>query len=162
MMGEVDIDTPTIEQYLMLTQRNQAHGMVKTESGGMMKKDIEDMTIAEYMKYEAEMKGQTWRNARSYFPTNRDTYSLNHERSRVLGYEHHFDDLKINAYYDLPPSLPYFKPVQPHTEDTYEPLEENTNVVSKEESETSEQRMITDTNDVTTRDFPFNKLAVSV
>ncbi|GKD25432.1 copia protein, partial [Tanacetum coccineum] len=129
MMGEVDIDTLTIEQYLMLTQGNQAQGM-----------------------YEAEMKRQTWRNARSYFPTNRDTYSLNHDRSRVLGYEHHFDDSKINAYYDLPPSLPYFKPIQPHTEDTYEPLEENTNVVSKDESETGEQRMIIDTND----DKPFS------
>nr|GFA74275.1 hypothetical protein [Tanacetum cinerariifolium] len=53
--------------------------MVKTKSRGMMKKDIEDMTIAEYIAYE--------------------------------------------------------------------PLKEDTNFVSEDESETSEQRMITDTND---------------
>ncbi|GKC85364.1 hypothetical protein Tco_1141081, partial [Tanacetum coccineum] len=56
MMGEVDIDTLTIEQYLMLTQGNQAQGMVKTEFGGMMKQNVEDMTIAEYMRYKKEMK----------------------------------------------------------------------------------------------------------
>ncbi|GJU98568.1 hypothetical protein Tco_1327839 [Tanacetum coccineum] len=41
MMGEVDIDTLTIEQYLMLTQGNQAPGMVKIEFERMMEKDIE-------------------------------------------------------------------------------------------------------------------------
>nr|GEW06267.1 phospholipase-like protein [Tanacetum cinerariifolium] len=74
-MGEVDIDTLTIEQYLMLTQENHAQGMVKTKFRGMMKKNIEDMTIAKYIEYE------NW----------------------VLGYEHQSDDSKINAYYDLPP-----------------------------------------------------------
>ncbi|GKE05795.1 hypothetical protein Tco_1397813, partial [Tanacetum coccineum] len=76
MMGEVDTDTLAIEQYLMLTQGNQAQGMVKTEFGGMTEKDTEDMTIAEY-----------------------------------------------------------------------EPLEEDTNYVSKDESETGEQRMSNDTDD---------------
>ncbi|GJS27413.1 hypothetical protein Tco_0488033 [Tanacetum coccineum] len=119
MMGEVNIDTLTIEQYLMFTQGNQAPGMVKTEFGRMMEKDIENMTIAEYMEYEAEM---------------------------VWGYAHHSGDSKINAYYDLPPLLPCFKPIQPHTKDRYEPLEEDTNYVSEDESETGEQRMINDTN----------------
>ncbi|GJW12052.1 hypothetical protein Tco_1577879 [Tanacetum coccineum] len=62
MMGEVDINTLTIEQYLILTQGDQAPGMVKTEFGGMMEKEITDMTIVEYMVYEAEMKRQSWRN----------------------------------------------------------------------------------------------------
>ncbi|GJX87640.1 putative ribonuclease H-like domain-containing protein [Tanacetum coccineum] len=69
MMGELDIDTLTIKQYLMLTQGNHAPGMVKTRFRGMMEKDIEDMTIAEYMEYGSEMERQSWRNARSYFPT---------------------------------------------------------------------------------------------
>ncbi|GKA66856.1 hypothetical protein Tco_0766664, partial [Tanacetum coccineum] len=148
MMGEVDIDTLTIEQYLMLTQGNQAPGMVKIEFERMMEKDIEEMTIFEYIEYEAEMKRQSWKNARSYFPTiyeNTNINSFNHDKSRVLGYAHHSDDSKINAYYDLSPLLPCFKPVQPHTEDRYEPLKEDTDYISKNESETGEQRMINDT-----------------
>ncbi|GJZ15990.1 hypothetical protein Tco_0551667 [Tanacetum coccineum] len=138
----------------MLNQGNQAQGMVETKFGGMMKKDIEDMTIAEYMEYEADMKRQTWRNARSCFPTkheNKDINSLNHDKSRVLGYEHHFNDSNINAYYDLPPLIPCFKPVQPHTKDRYERLEKDTYYVSEDESETGEQRMSNDTVD----DKPF-------
>nr|GEX29447.1 hypothetical protein [Tanacetum cinerariifolium] len=96
MMGEVDIDTLTIEKYLMLTQGNQAQSM---------------------------MKRLTWRNARSY------------DKNRVLGYENHFDDSKINAYYDLPPLLPCFKPVQPYTKDRHEPLKEDTDFVSEDELE---------------------------
>ncbi|GKA97700.1 hypothetical protein Tco_0825594 [Tanacetum coccineum] len=56
---EVNINTLTIEQYLMLAQGNQVLGIVKTKFGGMMKKNIEDMTIVEYMEYEAEMERQT-------------------------------------------------------------------------------------------------------
>ncbi|GKD15991.1 phospholipase-like protein [Tanacetum coccineum] len=123
--------------------------MVKNEYEGMMKKDIKDMTIAEYMEYEAEMKRQPWKNARFYYPTNRDSNSLSHDRSRVLGYEHHSDDLNVNAY--LPPLIPCFKPVQPPTKNMYEPLEENTDVVSEDESEIVKQEMGTDTDD----DKPF-------
>ncbi|GJT98558.1 phospholipase-like protein [Tanacetum coccineum] len=79
----------------MLTQGNQASGMAKAEFGGMMEKDIEDMTIAEYIEYEAKM-----------------------ERHKVLDYPYHLDDYKINAYYDLPSLLHCFKPVQPHTKDS--------------------------------------------
>ncbi|GKB92282.1 hypothetical protein Tco_0964554 [Tanacetum coccineum] len=56
MMGEIDIDTLTIEQYLLLTQGNQAPSLVKSEFRELMEEDIEDMTIAKYMKYEEEMK----------------------------------------------------------------------------------------------------------
>ncbi|GKB07106.1 hypothetical protein Tco_0835339 [Tanacetum coccineum] len=44
MMGEVDIKTLSIEQYLMLTQGNQAPGMVKSKFR-MKEKDIEDMIL---------------------------------------------------------------------------------------------------------------------
>ncbi|GKA33217.1 hypothetical protein Tco_0719584 [Tanacetum coccineum] len=147
-MGEVDIDTLTIEQYLMLTQGNQASGMVKAEFRGMMEKNIEDMTIAEYMEYEAEMKRQSWRNVESYFTTkyeNTNINSFHHDKSRVLDYPHHSDDSKISAYYDLPLLLPCFKLVQTHTEYSYEPLEEDTDYISDDESETYEQRMINHT-----------------
>nr|GEZ34880.1 hypothetical protein [Tanacetum cinerariifolium] len=78
------------------------------------------MTIADYIEYEAGMKKQTWRNARSYFLIkyeNKDINSLNHDKSRVLGYDHHSENSKINAYYDLSMLLPCFKHVQPHTKE---------------------------------------------
>ncbi|GJV02199.1 hypothetical protein Tco_1335768 [Tanacetum coccineum] len=99
MMGKLDIDTLTIQQYLMWTQGNQALGIVKAGFGGMIEKDIEDMTTAEYMEYEAEMKRR--RNARSYFPTKYEDKGMNsfhHDTSRVLDYLHHSDDSKFNAY----------------------------------------------------------------
>ncbi|GJT54175.1 hypothetical protein Tco_0989229, partial [Tanacetum coccineum] len=76
MIGEVDIETLTIEQYLMLTQRNQASGMVKPKFG-MKEKDIEDMTIAKYMEYELKMKRQSWRNVRPYFLTKHEDTDIN-------------------------------------------------------------------------------------
>ncbi|GJV55448.1 hypothetical protein Tco_1456453 [Tanacetum coccineum] len=66
MMNEVDIENLTIEHYLMLTQESQTQGMVRTEFGRMITKDIEDMTIAEYMEYEAEIKRNPWDYAKSY------------------------------------------------------------------------------------------------
>nr|GFC20130.1 hypothetical protein [Tanacetum cinerariifolium]GFC20182.1 hypothetical protein [Tanacetum cinerariifolium] len=94
--------------------------MIKAEFKGMMKKDIEDITTAEYIEYEAEMKRKSWRNARSYFPTKYEDMDINyfhHDKSRVLDYPRHSDDSKINAYYGLQSLLPCFKPVQPHTKD---------------------------------------------
>nr|GEZ45878.1 hypothetical protein [Tanacetum cinerariifolium] len=105
----------------------------------MMKKDIEDMTIFEYMEYEAEMKRKPWKNAQFYYPTNRDTNSLSRDRSRILEYERHSNNSNINAY--LPPFIPFFKPVQPPIKNMYEPLNKNTDVVSEDESKTIEQEM---------------------
>nr|GEU61195.1 hypothetical protein [Tanacetum cinerariifolium] len=119
-MGEVDVDTLTIKQYIMLTQGNQAPCMVKIEFGGMMEKDTENINIAEYMEYEVEMKKQSSRDALSYLPIKyeiTEISSFNRNKSRVLGCARHFDDSKINAYYNLPSLLPCFKPVQPHTKD---------------------------------------------
>ncbi|GJV03445.1 hypothetical protein Tco_1337014 [Tanacetum coccineum] len=39
MMNEVDIENLTIEQYLMLTQKNQTQGMVRTKSSRVITKD---------------------------------------------------------------------------------------------------------------------------
>ncbi|GJV14848.1 phospholipase-like protein [Tanacetum coccineum] len=66
MMNEVDVENLTIEQYLMLTQENQAQGIARTKSGMMITKDIENMTIAGYMEYEAEIKRDPWGYAQSY------------------------------------------------------------------------------------------------
>ncbi|GKC14722.1 hypothetical protein Tco_1011504, partial [Tanacetum coccineum] len=142
MMGEVDIKTLTIEQYLMLTQRNQASGMVKPKFG-MKEKDIEDMTIAEYMEHESKMKRQSWRNVRPYFLTKHedtDINSIHHNKRKILDYPHHSYDSKTNVYYDLPPLLPCFKHVQLHTIYRHELLEEDTDYVSKDESETKMER----------------------
>ncbi|GKC00477.1 hypothetical protein Tco_0986613 [Tanacetum coccineum] len=57
IMDEVDIGDLTIEQYLRLTQENQTP------------KKIEDMTIAEYVKYEKMMNENHISNTKSYLPT---------------------------------------------------------------------------------------------
>ncbi|GKA25516.1 RNA-directed DNA polymerase, eukaryota, reverse transcriptase zinc-binding domain protein [Tanacetum coccineum] len=74
MMGEIDISTLTVEQYFRMIDENHAPGMVNEEFGRTMEKDIEDMTIVEYIKYEAEMKRQSWRDSQSYFPTKYDNW----------------------------------------------------------------------------------------
>ncbi|GJZ29269.1 phospholipase-like protein [Tanacetum coccineum] len=102
MMSEMDIDSLTIKQYLMLTEGIQAPGIG------------------------------------SYFPTKYDSKnvnSFNHKESWNLGYKYHSDDSKINTHYDLPSFLPCFEPIQPHTQDKYESLDEDTDFVSEDESE---------------------------
>ncbi|GJR30493.1 retrovirus-related pol polyprotein from transposon TNT 1-94 [Tanacetum coccineum] len=96
MMGEINISTLTLAQYFRLIEENQASGMVNDEFRGMMEKDIEDMTIAEYMEYEAKMKRQSRRDAQSYFPTkydDGDIGSFHLEKSRTFDYPHYADDL---------------------------------------------------------------------
>ncbi|GJW23011.1 hypothetical protein Tco_0033633 [Tanacetum coccineum] len=56
-MDKGDIEDFTIEQYLRLTQESQTP------------KKIEDMTIAEYLKYDKMMNMNYISNAKSYFPT---------------------------------------------------------------------------------------------
>ncbi|GKE08796.1 hypothetical protein Tco_1412347, partial [Tanacetum coccineum] len=82
----------------------------------MMKreKDIENMTISEYIEYEAELKKKSRISARlshlkRYEGT--DLNSSHRKKNIALEYPHYFDDAKINAYYDLPPVLPCFQPV---------------------------------------------------
>ncbi|GKC46493.1 zinc finger, CCHC-type containing protein, partial [Tanacetum coccineum] len=104
--GKLD-EEATVER---LIEENQAPGMVNDEFGGTMEKDIEDMTIDEDMKYEAEIKRQSWRDVRSYFPTkydDGDDGSFHLDKNRTLDYPYYVDDAKIDAYYKLPPLLPY-------------------------------------------------------
>ncbi|GJS41865.1 copia protein [Tanacetum coccineum] len=97
---------------------NQAYGMARIKSGRMITKDIENMTILEYMEYEAEMKSHPWGYAQSY---TRSLRSTTLGRSKVMENKHHLDKLKANAYF---PSLPpYFKSPQPLTKNTHEPLD---------------------------------------
>ncbi|GJV93522.1 hypothetical protein Tco_1541335 [Tanacetum coccineum] len=76
-------------------------------------KNIDDMTIVEYMEYEAEMR----RDPRGYtrnsgLTTPRETMSLENM--------HQLDKLKTNNYF---PSIPTcFEPAQLHTDDIHEPL----------------------------------------
>nr|GFD22652.1 hypothetical protein [Tanacetum cinerariifolium] len=67
-----DINTLTMEQYFKMIDENHAPGMVNKEFRRTMEGDIEDMTIDEYMKYEAEMKRKSWRDSQSYFLTKYD------------------------------------------------------------------------------------------
>ncbi|GJT30119.1 hypothetical protein Tco_0910394 [Tanacetum coccineum] len=114
-----------------------------------MENDIEDITIAEYMKYKAEMKMQSWRDYHSYFPTKYDNWdvgSFHLEKNKTSDYPYCVDDAKINAYYDFPPLLTCFKPIQPYTKyknESYKTeLDEEINLVSDGESMMSEQGTI--------------------
>ncbi|GJR49630.1 FAR1-related sequence 5-like protein [Tanacetum coccineum] len=83
-------------------------------------KGYQKMTIAEYMEYEAEMKRHPWGYAPSY---TRSLGSTTLGRSKDLENKHHFDKLETNF-----PSLPpCFKPAQPLTKNTHEPLEKDPN-----------------------------------
>ncbi|GKD49903.1 copia protein [Tanacetum coccineum] len=97
--------------------------MARTKSGRMITKDIENMTIAEYMEYEAEIKRDPWGYAQSY---TRSSGSTTLERSKEN--KHHPDKLKTNAYF--PSFPPCFKPAQPLTKDTHEPVEKDPNDVN--------------------------------
>ncbi|GJU93796.1 copia protein [Tanacetum coccineum] len=94
MMNEVDVENLTIEQYLMLTQENQAHGMARTKYGMTITKDIENMTIAEYMEYEAEIKRDPWGYAQSY---TRSSGSTTLERKKDLN---HFNLFAPNSHHE--------------------------------------------------------------
>ncbi|GJX86929.1 hypothetical protein Tco_0337703 [Tanacetum coccineum] len=152
MMGGIDISTLTLEQYFRMIDENHAPGIVNKEFGRTMEKDIEDMAIAEYMKYEAEMKRQSWRDSQSYFPTKYDNWdvgSFHLEENKTSDYPYYTNDAKIDAYYDLPPLLPCFKPIQPYTKrknESYKTeLDEEINYMSDGESVMSEQGTIDNT-----------------
>ncbi|GJZ71718.1 phospholipase-like protein [Tanacetum coccineum] len=87
--------------------------MIRTKSGRIITKNIDDMTIAEYMEYEAEMRRDPWRYTRnSGLTTLGGTKSLENM--------HQPDKLKTNDYF---PSIPTcFKPAQSRTDDIHEPL----------------------------------------
>nr|GEW16128.1 RNA-directed DNA polymerase homolog [Tanacetum cinerariifolium] len=97
VMGEIDISTLTLEQYFRLIEENQASRMANDEFEGTMEKEIEDMTIAEYIEYKAEMKRKSWRDAQSYFPTkydDGDDGSFHLEKNRTLNYPYYNESSK--------------------------------------------------------------------
>ncbi|GJZ51651.1 phospholipase-like protein [Tanacetum coccineum] len=120
MMNEVDIENLTTKQYLMLTQENRTQRMVRTESGRMINKDIDDMTIAEYIEYEAKIKRDPWGYTQTY---TRNSGSTTLGGSKILKNNHHPDKLNDN----IPSNTLCFKPAQPLTEDMHELLEKDKN-----------------------------------
>nr|GEY83293.1 ribonuclease H-like domain-containing protein [Tanacetum cinerariifolium] len=71
------------------------------------------------------------------------------EKNKTSDYPYYTDDAKIDTYYDLPPSLPCFKPIQPYTKrknESYKAkLNEKINYMSDGESVMSEHGMIINT-----------------
>ncbi|GJU84504.1 hypothetical protein Tco_1292050 [Tanacetum coccineum] len=87
-------------------------------------KDIENITFAEYMEYEAELKKQSRRSTRLSRLKRYEGSNLNsshREKNIALEYPHYSDDTKIYAYYDLPPLLPCYQHVQPHINYDHKP-----------------------------------------
>nr|GFA17735.1 hypothetical protein [Tanacetum cinerariifolium] len=97
MIGGIDINALTLEQYFRMIDENHASGMNKTSE-----------------------------------------------------YPYYIDDAKIETYYDLPPLLPCFTPIQPYTQcknESYKiKLDEENNYMSDEESVMSEQGTTDNTN----------------
>ncbi|GJV39261.1 copia protein [Tanacetum coccineum] len=87
--------------------------MIRTKSNRMITKNIDDMIIAEYIEYEAEMRSDLWRYTRnSGLTTLGGTKSLENI--------HQPDKLKTNNYF--PSISTCFEPAQPHTDDIHDPL----------------------------------------
>nr|GEW68473.1 hypothetical protein [Tanacetum cinerariifolium] len=86
--------------------------------------DIENMTLNEYLEYEAEKERQSWKNVQSKSSPTRcegaDFNSSHHDKSITLDFLHYYKDTFIDIYYALPPLLPYFRPSQPHNKRGYE------------------------------------------
>ncbi|GJU24868.1 hypothetical protein Tco_1163489 [Tanacetum coccineum] len=61
--------------------------MIRTESGRMITKNIDDMTIAEYMEYEAEMRRDPWKYTRNLgLTTIGGTKSVQFRRTSLTGF----------------------------------------------------------------------------
>ncbi|GKC89955.1 hypothetical protein Tco_1150604, partial [Tanacetum coccineum] len=105
------------------------------------KKDIENMTIAEYMEYEARMKRQ------NVHPTKCEDTDSNClcSKSVAMQYPYYSNNVKINLYYALPPLLPCFQPTQTHTnyghEYTYKDFGEDMVSIEEFESDMEEHEL---------------------
>ncbi|GKB65605.1 hypothetical protein Tco_0921791 [Tanacetum coccineum] len=97
-----------------------------------MEHDIENMTLNEYLEYEAEKERRSWWNVQSKSSPTRyegaDFNSSHCDKSVTLDFMHYYKDTLIDKYYVLPPLLPCFRPSQPHNEFGYESPDENDNV----------------------------------
>nr|GEW45686.1 hypothetical protein [Tanacetum cinerariifolium] len=68
-------------------------------------KEIDDMTIAEFLEYEATLKR---RCAHSGFKVT--NYDSVHREGMAKKYSHYDDDSRIDLYFELPPLLLCFRP----------------------------------------------------
>ncbi|GKE72414.1 hypothetical protein Tco_1534455, partial [Tanacetum coccineum] len=86
--------------------------------------DIENMTLNEYLEYEAAKERQSWRNIRSKSSPTRykgaDFNSSHRDKSITLDFPHYCEDAFLEKYYSLPLLLCCFRPSQPHNERGYE------------------------------------------
>ncbi|GJR81869.1 hypothetical protein Tco_0152654 [Tanacetum coccineum] len=86
--------------------------------------DIENMTLNEYLEYEAAKERQSWRNIRSKSSPTRykgaDFNSSHRDKSITLDFPHYCEDAFLKKYCALPLLLPCFRPSQPHNECGYE------------------------------------------
>ncbi|GJU77106.1 hypothetical protein Tco_1274176 [Tanacetum coccineum] len=116
------------------------------------KKDIGNMTIAEYMEYEARMKRH------NVCPTRCEDADFNcfRNKSVAMEYPYYSDNSKIDLYYVLPPLLPCFQPTQTHTnyghEYTYKDFREDMGRVDECESDMEEQELKDHTNRTVTKE----------
>ncbi|GJW57726.1 hypothetical protein Tco_0104457 [Tanacetum coccineum] len=89
-----------------------------------MEPDIENMTLNEYLEYEAKKERRSWRNARSKSSLTRyegaDINSSHHDKSITLDFPHYYEDSFIDKCNALTPLLPCFRPFQPHNERGYQ------------------------------------------
>ncbi|GJZ84405.1 hypothetical protein Tco_0649744 [Tanacetum coccineum] len=97
-----------------------------------MDPDIENMTLNEYLEYEAEKERRLWDNVRSKSsPTRYERANFNsshRDKSLSLDFPHYYEDAFIDKYYALPPLIPCFQPSQPPNERGYESPNTNNEV----------------------------------
>ncbi|GJV19139.1 hypothetical protein Tco_1368159 [Tanacetum coccineum] len=112
---------------------NVNSGNMKTE------KYIENMTIFEYIEYEARMKKQY------VHPTRSEGVDFSYLSSKSVAkeYLYYSDEAKIDLYYELPLLLPYFQPIQPRAKSGYESpyvdIVGDTDSIAEYESEEAER-----------------------
>ncbi|GJR95171.1 hypothetical protein Tco_0267345 [Tanacetum coccineum] len=76
-----------------------------------MEPDIKNMTLNEYLEYEAEMErrlrkiDRSKRNPTIYEEV--DFNSFHRDKSRAFDYSYYHEDIKINKYHGLPPLHPF-------------------------------------------------------
>ncbi|GJY85348.1 hypothetical protein Tco_0499374, partial [Tanacetum coccineum] len=81
--------------------------------------DIENITLKEYLEYNAEKELRLRRNVQSKRnPTKyegADFNSFHQDRNKAFDYMYYHENFEINKYYQLPLLLPCFQPDQPYT-----------------------------------------------
>ncbi|GJZ14987.1 hypothetical protein Tco_0550664 [Tanacetum coccineum] len=99
-MEGIYIESLTIEQYLMLTQENLAPSMVNP-------KEIDDMTIVEYLEYEATLKrrcAHSGLKVTNYNPVHKEAW-LKNIRIMLMMQGLTFTSSYLHYYYVFDPAL---------------------------------------------------------